>query len=549
MSRADRLALLVVFAALTLPMCAQISVLTYHNDNSRSGQNLSETILNPANVRTGFGKLFSVPVDDWVAAQPLYVANLNIGGGTHNVVFVATLNNSVYAVDADTPSILYWQENYGAPTPFTGLCEDSGYQGDAHKGAGIISTPVIDPKLGAIFFVAKTGTATGSYALTFYAVNIQTGATIGSSVINPGASDWNPQIQMSRPALAEDPSENYVYVAIGSTGCKELKYEHGYVMAFSTANAQQVGSAFATSVGTRNNGGIWQGGGGLALDVSGDIFFDTADGYYDGKSNFGDSFVQLYSEASLNSPLGLADWFTPDDQLYLFNEDLDLSSTGPVLLGDQVVGPPHLMVGTGKTEEVYSIDRDAGSMGEYNSTSNNIVQDIPAPSYLSGCINANLGGSEGNTCRSGPGSYFATDTNNDGYVYFVDDATSSPPSTSFSCDVLQYTLSGGLLSTSPTARATFGTNCSVGSASISANGTSDGMIWLTVLKGSSTALHALNAKTLVPLYNSNQNSTRDSLGRIARFVTPTIANGMVYVGGKTTTGGELVVYGLLSGHK
>jgi hypothetical protein len=545
MSRTNRLGSLLAFAALTLPLCAQVSVLTYHNDNSRSGQNLNETTLNPTNVQSDFGRLFVVPVDDWVAAQPLYVANLNIGGGTHNVVFVATLNNSVYAVDADTPSTLYWQQNYGAPTSFNGLCEDSGYQGDAHHGAGIVSTPVIDANLGNIYFVTKTGTSAGNYALTFYAVNIQTGATVGSTVINPGASDWNPQIQMSRPALAEDPTSNYIYAAIGSTGCKELKYEHGYVVAFNTTTGAQVAS-FATTAGTKNNGGIWQGGGGLALDVSGNIFFATADGYYDGKTNFGDSFLQL---SSATNGLTLEDWFTPDDQLYLFNDDLDLSSTGPVLLPAQVVGPPNLMIGTGKTEEIYSIDRDVGSMGEYNMGSNNVVQDIPAPSYLSGCLNATLGGSQGNTCRNGPPSYFVTDSSNDAYVYFPDDANSSPPSDDFECDVMQYTLSGGLLSTSPTVRTTFGTNCSVGTPSISANGTSNGLIWLTVLKGSSTALHALNAQTLVPVYNSNANATRDSLGRIARFVTPTIANGMVYVGGKTSTGGELVVYGLLSGKK
>ena len=170
----------IVFA---VPVLGQVSVLTYHNDNARTGQNLGESILTPSNVATNFGKLFTNQVDDWVIAQPLYVANVNIGGSTHNVVYVATLNNSLYAMDADTPATIYWQQNYGAPTPFAGICTDTKFQNSAHGGAGIVSTPVIDANLGNIYFVTKTGNGTtgNSYALTFYAVNISTGATVASS--------------------------------------------------------------------------------------------------------------------------------------------------------------------------------------------------------------------------------------------------------------------------------------------------------------------------------------------------------------------------------
>jgi len=544
MSRNILFGIVLGFALSALPMAAQVSVLTYHNDNARSGQNLNETAFTPASMKN-FGKLATIAVDDWIVAQPLYVPNLSIGGGTHNVVFVATLNNTVYALDADTPSTTYWQQNYGTPTSYNGLCLDSSYQKAVHEGAGIVSTPVIDPKLGTIFFVTKTGnnSTTTLPAITFYAVNIQTGATIASSPVDPGASDYNPYIQMSRPALAEDPSGAFVYVALGSTGCKGLDWEHGYVLAYSTTTGQQVAS-FATTVGTRNNGGIWQGGGGLAVDVSGDIYFATADGYYDGVTNFGDSFVQL---GSATTGLSLLDWFTPFNQNILFTEDLDLSSTGPVLLPPQNSATPNLMIGTGKTEEVYVVNRDIGSMGRFNTTSNKVVQDIPRPSYLSGCLDANLGGSQGNTCRSGPGVYFINDSKNDGFVYFSDDASSSPASTNFSCDVVQYKLSGGALSNNPTARATFGSNCTVGSPSISANGTANALIWLVTSKGSATGLHALNASNLKSVYNSQGNASRDSLGLTPRFVTPTVANGKVYVGGKTMTGGDLVVYGILSG--
>jgi len=531
--------LVLVLAVSTLPLSAQVDVLTFHNDNSRSGQNLNEATLNPTNVQTSFGRLSVTPVDDWVVAQPLYVAHLNIGGGTHNVLFVATLNNSLYALDADTPSTIYWQRNYGAPTSFVGICQDTAYQGATHHGAGIISTPVIDLNLNTIYFVTKTGNggASDPYSLTFYAVNIKTGATIGSTVINPGAADWSPLIQMSRPGLAEDPTGSFVYIALGSTGCKNYYYEHGYAIAYSTITAQPVGT-FATTFGGYNNGGIWQAGGGLAVDVLGDMFFDTADGTYDGKFNFGDSFLHL---SGAGGNLSLLDWFTPDNQLYLYQNDFDLAATGPVLLPDQVVGPPHLMIGTGKTEEVFVINRDV--MGKYNAGKNNIVQDIPRASYMNGCAN----NKKGNTCRSGAATYFVTDSNNDAFVYLADDGVSSPPNKYWAGDIVQYTLTGGKLSTTPAQRATFGTNAYVGSPSISASGTANAIVWTVVSQGTSTALYALKAATLAQIYNSNTNYTRDSLGLTPRFITPTISNGKVYVGGKTRTGGTLTVYGLLSG--
>src|ERR1700691_2183176 len=288
--------ILLGFATLifTLPISAQTSVLTYHNDNSRTGQNLSETILTPSNVSTNFGKLFINQVDDWVIAQPLYLPGVNIGGGTHNVLYVATLNNTLYAMDADTPATIYWQQNYGAPTPFAGICTDTKFQNSAHAGAGIVSTPVIDANLGNIYFVTKTGNGTtgNPYALTFYVVNISTGSTVASTTINPGTSDWNPHIQMSRPALAEDPTGSYFYVGLGATGCQNYKYEHGFVVAFSSTSAAYAGK-FATTTGTSNNGGIWQGGGGLNVDATGNIYFETADAAYNGKTSFGDSTVKI----------------------------------------------------------------------------------------------------------------------------------------------------------------------------------------------------------------------------------------------------------------
>lgn len=531
--------LILLFA---LPALGQVSVLTYHDDNARTGQNLSESILTPSNVPTNFGKLFTIPVDDWVVAQPLYVPNVNIGGGTHNVIYVVTLNNSLYAIDADTPTTIYWQQNYGAPTPFVGICVDTKFQNAAHGGAGIVSTPVIDGTLGNIYFVTKTGDGNlAPYALTFYAVNIATGATVASTTVNPGTSDWNPHLQMSRPGLAEDPTSTWIYVALGATGCQNYKYEHGFVMAYNTSTANLV-ATFATTSGTNNNGGIWQGGGGLAVDVAGDIYFETADANYNGKNTFGNSILKI-NPGGLG--LSLLDWFTPFNQATLRQFDLDLSSSGAILLPDQAVGNPHLLVGTGKTEEVYLVNRD--NMGKFlaNGNNSNIVQYLPTLSSQTGCLSKTIGSSTGSTCRNASASFFNNSVNS--YVYLVDDGNSSPASLSFSCDVLQYTLANGLLSATPAAQTTLGTNCNVGSPTISANGTTNGIVWVVVIKGAATSLYALDPSTLAHLYSSQQHQTRDALGNTPRFVTPTVANGKVYVGGKTATGGDLVVYGLLSG--
>jgi hypothetical protein len=522
---------------ITLPSLGQVSVVTYHNDNSRTGQNLAEVTLTPSNVTTGFGKLFTIPVDDWIVAQPLYVPNLNIGGGTHNVIFVATLNNTVYAIDADTPTTTYWSQNYGAPTSFAGLCQDSKYQNAPHGGAGIVSTPVIDATLGSIFFVTKTGNgSTGSpYALTFYAVNISTGATVASTTVNPGAFDWNPYLQMSRPALAEDPTGSYIYVGLGATGCQDFEYEHGYVMAYSTTTGT-LAASFATTAGANNNGGIWQGGAGLALDSAGDIYFETADANSNGKTAYGDSIVKINTGAN---NLTILDYFTPYNQATLHKNDLDLASVGPLILPQQQGPYPDLLVGSGKTEEIYVVDRD--KMGKYRASGNtNIPQYLPTLPNLTGCSVKVIGSSTGATCRNGAPVYFNNGTNS--FVYLIDDGQSSPASLSFPCDVLQYTLTNGSLSTTPTAQGFFGTNCLMGSPSISANGSTNGILWFVQSKGTATALHAVDPTTLAQLYNSNVNVSRDSLGLTARFVTPTIANGKVYVGGK----GDLVVYGLLS---
>lgn len=516
---------------------AQVSVTTYHNDNARTGQNTSETSLTSANVNaTQFGKLFagSVNLDSWSTGEPLYVANVTIAGLTHNVVYVATLNNSLYAFDADSGALL-WTSNYGLPTPFANLCTDNAFTQSPSGGAGIIGTPVIDPIAGIIYFVTKTGDGNvAPFALSVHAVDITTGLDeLGSpaTIAPTSGPTFYPEYQMSRPALLLN--NGTVYVAMGSTGCVGLAgfptiNNHGYVFAFTASNLSAAPTFFITTPAV-NNGGVWQSGGGPAADADGNVYVETANAPFDyntGGLDFGDSVLKLSSTTSF------LDYFTPYNQAYLNTQDLDLSSSGPLLLPDQTSGPTHLMVATGKAEEIYLINRDA--MGEYcnNCTSNtNIVQDIlPQPGYT-GCVNVN----GVKTCTYGSASYW----NNNVYFPGVIAPMMAYPLTN--------TGAGAALSTLPTSQTT-GTFSGLGSPSISSNGTNNAIVWsVSWGTGSWTqyngTLHAYNATNLATeYYNSNQAAnSRDTLGNVAKFITPAIANGKVY----TATQTQLLGYGLL----
>ena len=520
-----------LMAGLVTAAFGQINVTTYHNDNGRTGQNTQETILTPRNVNPNhFKKLFtsSVTLDSWAPAQPLYVPSVTIAGTLHNVVYVATLNNSVYAFDADNGTEL-WMKNYGPPTSFVPLCHDSSYNTSPSLGAGIIGTPVIDPVAGTIYFVAKTGTgATGSpYELVLHAVDYTNGnEKTGSPVVmNPATPPtFFARYQENRPALLLN--NGFVYVGLGSTGCTGLKgfppiNNHGYVLGFNTSNLAAAPLQFVTTPNT-NHGGIWQSGGGLVADSNGHIYFETADANFDqniGGLDFGDSILEL------DGNLNFVDFFTPyNANSLLYPDDLDLASTGPVLLPDQSVGPTHLLVGTGKTEELYVLNRDnmGGFCSSCTTSNTNVVQDVERPSYLSGCLQPPSGLL---TCRYGALSYW----NNTVYV----PGTNAP--------LLAYPVTNGTLATTPV-RSVQGYG-NVTSPSISANGTTNGIVWVLTVGPSPAnagALRAFDAVTLKALYTSTAApGGRDTLGSVAHFITPTVANGKVYVATHT----QLVVYG------
>jgi hypothetical protein len=508
------------------PAGAQVNVLTYHNDLARTGQNLVETKLTPANVNSAhFGKIFSYPVDGYVYAQPLVLSGVAIAGkGTHNVVFVATEHDSVYAFDADSnegsTSAPLWQVSFINPAAGVTTVPNSDVNTtDIVPEIGVTGTPVIDPIAGTLYVVAKTKEVSGtttSYVLRLHALDVTSGAERSGSpvVIHPsvagtgdgsvgGTLSFDSLRQAQRPGLVL--SGGVVYVASASHGDNDPY--HGWIIGYDAATLAQTYVFVTTPNGGR--GGVWQAGGAPAMDGSGNIFFATGNGTFD-VNDFGDSVLKLNFAAT--PPL--VDYFTPYNQNYLNVNDVDLGSGGPVLLPDQAgTTHPHLLVEAGKGRTIYLIDRD--NLGKYNSAGDNVVQTITSAF-------------PGET-RSLP-AYF------NGNVFWV----------SMKDAVKRFTLSNGLLSTTPTSQSSF--LIPQGSTpSISANGTSAGILWLLQVDAYSTSgpaiLRAFDPTNLATeLYDSNQASgSRDNPGAAVKFTVPTIANGKVYVGTQTL----LTAFGLI----
>jgi hypothetical protein len=497
---------------------------THHNDNARTGQNPNESVLTPANVRVAtFGKLFSYSLDGNAYASPLYVANVDIPGqGFHNVVYVATEHNSVYAFDADGRSAApLWQVSFNNPA--AGVTSvpafDTGEGGDISPELGITGTPVIDPATQTLYVVAKTKEVAGAttYVQRLHALDITTGAEkFGGPVVLqasvPGLGDgsvggmvpFDALRENQRPALLLD--DGVVYIAFGSHGDKPPY--HGWVLGYDAASLQQVLVYNVSPNGS--GGGIWQGGGGPAADANGAIYFGTSNGSFTvntGGTDYGDSFVKL-------DPSGaVLDFFTPHDQATLSSGNLDLGSGGLVLLPDQPGPHPHLLIEASKDGTIYLIDRD--NMGHYDPNNDNqIVQSL---------VKIFLGGN----------GHFNSPIYFNGSVYFapISDA------------IKAFRLSNGLLSTGPTSQTPEVYGFPGGAMSISANGTSNGILWAVQRVGASSpgVLRAYDASNLtVELYNSAQ-SGDDGLDIAAKFNVPIIANGKVFVGSLA----RLTVYGLL----
>lgn len=494
--------------SLALPAPAQVNVLTQHNDNTRSGLNANETFLTPTNVNPAkFGTLFTQPVDGLVAAQPLYVANVNIPEkGVHNVVYVVTLHDSVYAFDADNNTSPLWSVSFlnpaagitTEPVVELGCGSTTGF-----TEMGILGTPVIDAASSTMYILAKTK-ENGTYHFRLHAMDIATGMEKLGGPIDVNANVNGKagalmltdaaKFMMARPGLLL--SQGTVYLAFGSNGC-DAGGTRGWVVAYDATTLLQLG-VFNDALDTKSaHGNIWQSGGGLATDDNGNIFFATANGPYDanlGNNDYGSSIVRLGWGAG---GLALQDYFTPYNEAMLNAQDLDVSSAGVTLLPDQPGPHRHLIVGSGKEGSIYLLDRD--NMGHFNPVDNSqIVQFL----------------------ELGVGRMFSTAAYWNGNVYF----------TGQNQGVSQFSLNNGQLTL--VGRNT-STMCCPHTPSISANGNFNGILW--VANGNSFAAFDASDVTKPTLYNHSK------MGTLAHFNTATIANGRVYVG----TNLSLQVLGLL----
>jgi len=523
-------------------------VFTQHNDLSRSGQNLDETVLTTANVNSKtFGKLFSYPVDNQIYAQPLYVPNVSIPGlGTHNVVYIATEGDTVYAFDADglTPTIL-WSDNFTNPAEgvATISCTKAGLTCNVYPTTGITGTPVIDPTTNTMYVLVRTAEASGSatnYVQRLHALDITTGAekfggpvVISGQVKGTGAGSSNGKVLFN--TLHNDQRPGLV-LANGNVYIGWAGNAHGWVMAYGAQTLKQIAIFNTTPNGTL--GGVWQSGNGFAVDSNGDLYLATGDGTFDantGGGDYGDTVLKL------SSTLQILSYFTPMDQDCRFtpapNNDLDLGSGGPLIFPtqsgafpDEIVqagkgGSPCDLFGSTYAVPIYLLDRD--SLGGYNVTQDQDIQTVQ------GTIHGYW---------SSP-AYWQSATAS--YVYYSGMTTE----TGSGDNLKQYTIRNGALSTAPVAQTP--NLFVVGSTpSVSANGTNNGIVWsiertdiLSAAPGNHEAvLYAYNASSVkTELYNSRQSIQRDATGCANKFQTPTIANGKVYVG----TQNELDVFGVL----
>jgi hypothetical protein len=528
---------------LTSPSQAgSVSVLTYHNDNARTGQNTNETSLTLANVNTNsFGLLFSQPVDGYIYAQPLVVPNVNIPGkGLHNVVYVATEHDSVYAFDADSNgganAAALWQVNFLNPAAgVTSVPSPDTTTDDLVPEIGITSTPVIDPVSSTIYVEAKTKEVSGgvtNYVHRLHALDLASGAekfggpvviadtafdgndytyVSGPSVTGTGDGSvgnlltFNALRQMNRPGLLLN--NGVLYLAYASHG--DNGPYHGWVLGFDAQTLATNGVYNTTPNG--GLGGIWESGNGPATDAAGYLYLETGNGDFAPPGELGDSVLKL---ATTNG-VTFADYFTPFDQDNLNTTDMDVGSGGLVLLPDSVgrTNHLHLLVAGSKSGTIYLLDRD--NLGQFNAADDSqIVQVI----------------------RNVVGGLWSSPAYFNGRLYFIG-----------SGDFLNaFSISSGIINTNPTSQSLNSFDFPGATPSISANGTSDAIVWVIesdAFASGPAVLRAYDATDVSQeLYSSDMAGNRDVPGGAVKFTVPTVANGKVYLGAQYS----LSVYGLIA---
>jgi hypothetical protein len=501
------------------PLSSQVNVTTQHNDNARTGQNTTETALTPSNVNAGsFGLLAKATVDGQIYAQPLVLSNVAIGGGTHNVVYVATEHDSVYALDASTGA-QYWKTSLfppgsGATTVPSGHATGSGCS-DISPEYGITSTPVIDSVTGTLYVVGNTYEA-GNYYYRLHALSVKTGAELSGSpvIIKDSGGLLNAQTQSQRTALL---LTNGHLIFGFSSHCDNDNW-YGLVFSYKEATLALENVFVPVPPAQGSHAGVWMGGDGIAADKSGNLYFTTGNGNYDGVTSFGDSIIKLPPPPASGTWKPL-DWYTPSNWDDMEDNDLDLGSGGVVLLPDLPTGTAHYqrLAQAGKDSSPSKISiADRNNLGHNccgpNGPDTNLVQEIT--SQIAGGM-------------FGAPSYW------NGYIYF---GGSGDYVKAFS-----FNLTTGAVSDTPVDQSS--TPCG-GAAhqscttSVSSSGASNGILW--ALDSGTGTLYALDTQGLaVELYGSDQVPSRDALAGV-KFLAPTIANGKVYVGST----GVLGIYGL-----
>lgn len=526
-------------------------VFTYHNDLARDGVNPSEYALTTANVnQSTFGKIFACPVDGAAYTEPLWVSGLTVNGSVHNAIFVATQHDSLYAFDADaSPCQQLWHVNlidstHGGTSGESTICwydVGSGFQ-DIQPEIGVVGTGVIDPATLTLYLVSKSeigGCHSGTskaFRQRLHAIDLTTGNEKFNAPVNIGATvsgtgdgssggtlNFNLQSHNQRCALAL--LNGAVYISWASH--EDTFPYHGWVLGYNASNVQQPGGVFNASP---NGGlaGVWMSGGAPAADSLGNLYIVTGNGTFDAdqtsapNNDYGDSFVKIGTASGLSA----TDYFTPDDQFFLSQDDIDLGSGGVVLLPDQNQGPVlHLLVGGGKEGIVYLVDRD--NMGKYmQSTNGQIVQSFPADN----------------------GS-FSTPAFWQNNLYIAGAAQGATDN----LRAYAFNPASGLFGTTASSVSAHSFPFPGATPVVSSAGTANGIVWAVDSScygvpspcgntATPAILHAFDASNLAhELWNSSQAGPRDKAGSAVKFTVPTVANGKVYIG----TRSEVDVYGLL----
>ncbi|HEY1950516.1 MAG TPA: hypothetical protein VGG97_26120 [Bryobacteraceae bacterium] len=504
---------------------SQESVLTNRYNNQGTGANLHERTLNVANVNSaGFGKLFSYAVSGSVYAQPLYLPAVEVSGqGVHNVVYIATMEDRVYAFDADRPGDALWQRDLTdraagiTPVPIVDITGNDNL--NIVGNVGILSTPVIDPASGIIYLVARTKEKRG-YSQCLYALDVHTGkdrlppAVIRArieSLANDAVDGYiyfNPKTNNQRPALTL--TQGQILIAWASH--EDIQPYHGWIMAYDAKTLKQTAVLCVTPTGFE--GGIWQSGRGAAVDSEGNIYYETGNGTWNGTTDFGESLLKLRIN---NGKFLIEDYFTPSDYAVLNKRDADFGSTGPMLI------PGTDLILCGDKHGVLTL-LNTKDLGKLSPDSRQPPQSFPV---------------NGGRVLNGP-AWWEGPTG--AFLYLWGEA-----------DFLKaFHFNGSAFDTQPAFKSKAGSHGSPGGAlTISADGkkAGTGIVWamLTLDKSADHGnapgiLRAFNAETLDELWDSEENSARDRPGTLVKFVPPTVIGGKVYA---PSYDNSVNVYGLL----